>query len=360
MALDQAAGQLIAEARQEKGLANIYTLFNTATPRIWAEIDRTKADMLGVPPERVFEALQVYLGSAYVNDFNLLGRTFRVTAQAEAAARDDPADIAQLKTRSMTGEMVPIGAVATFADKTGPYRVTRYNLYPAVEVDGETAPGYSTGQAIGTMERLAAKLPHGYGTEWTGIAYQQSAAGNIAVLIFSLSVVFVFLVLAAQFESLLLPLSIILIVPMTLLAAMAGVNLRGLDNNILTQVGLIVLIALAAKNAILIVEFAKQSEERGASPIEAAVEAARTRLRPILMTSFAFILGVLPLVLAGGPGFELRQALGTAVFSGMIGVTAFGLIFTPVFYVTCRTLGERLERARRRRAGSQADAVPAQ
>ncbi|NUT00315.1 MAG: multidrug efflux RND transporter permease subunit, partial [Sphingomonas sp.] len=324
-ALEQAAGQLIGSAHQDKSLANVFTLYNTATPRIWADIDRAKADMLGVPPERVFEALQVYLGSAYVNDFNLLGRTYRVTAQADAQYRDDPADIGQLKTRSNSGAMVPIGTVATFSDKTGPYRVTRYNLYPAVEVDGETAPGTSTGQAIKTMEKLGAQLPAGFSTEWTGIAFQQKAAGNIAILIFALSVVFVFLVLAAQFESLLLPLAIILIVPMTLLAAMTGVNLRGLDNNILTQIGLIVLIALAAKNAILIVEFAKQAEERGASAIEAAVEAARSRLRPILMTSFAFILGTLPLVIASGPGWELRQALGTAVFFGMIGVTAFGL-----------------------------------
>jgi hydrophobe/amphiphile efflux-1 (HAE1) family protein len=348
-AMEQAAYQVMGAAQQEKGLANVFTLYNTATPRVWADIDRAKSDMLGVPPERVFEALQVYLGSAYVNDFNLLGRTFRVTAQAEAAARDDPADIAQLKTRSNSGQMVPIGAVATFEDKTGPYRVTRYNLYPAVELDGDTAPGYSTGQSIDTMEKLASSLPAGFATEWTDIAYQQNLAGNIAILIFALSVVFVFLVLAAQFESLLLPLSIILIVPMTLLAAMAGVNLRGMDNNILTQVGLIVLIALAAKNAILIVEFAKQAEERGAGPLQAAVEAARTRLRPILMTSFAFILGVLPLVFASGPGFELRQALGTAVFFGMIGVTAFGLVFTPMFYVACRSLGEWLKARRGQR-----------
>ncbi len=343
-ALEQAAGQLIGTAHQDPTLANVFTLYNTATPRIWADIDRAKADMLGVPPERVFEALQVYLGSAYVNDFNLLGRTYRVTAQADAQYRDDPSDIALLKTRSNSGAMVPIGSVATFSDKTGPYRVTRYNLFPAVEVDGETAPGTSTGQAMGTMEKLAAQLPAGFATEWTGIAFQQEAAGNIAILIFALSVVFVFLVLAAQFESLLLPLAIILIVPMTLLAAMTGVNLRGLDNNILTQIGLIVLIALAAKNAILIVEFAKQAEERGLGAIDAAVEAAKSRLRPILMTSFAFILGTLPLVIASGPGWELRQALGTAVFFGMIGVTAFGLVFTPVFYVATRTLGERLKR----------------
>jgi hydrophobe/amphiphile efflux-1 (HAE1) family protein len=359
-ALEQAAGQLIGAAHQDPTLANVFTLYNTATPRIWADIDRAKADMLGVPPSRVFEALQVYLGSAYVNDFNLLGRTYRVTAQAEASARDDPSDIAQLKTRSNSGAMVPIGSIATFTDRTGPYRVTRYNLFPAVEVDGETAPGTSTGQAMNTMEKLATQLPAGFSTEWTGIAFQQKAAGNIAILIFALSVVFVFLVLAAQFESLLLPLAIILIVPMTLLAAMAGVNLRGMDNNILTQIGLIVLIALAAKNAILIVEFAKQAEERGAKPIEAAIEAARTRLRPILMTSFSFILGVLPLVVASGPGWELRQALGTAVFFGMIGVTAFGLVFTPVFYVATRALGERLRRPRQGPAQTELALLPAE
>ncbi|MBL8648594.1 MAG: multidrug efflux RND transporter permease subunit [Sphingosinicella sp.] len=343
-ALEQAAGGVIGSAHQAKELANVRTLFNTATPRIYADIDRAKADMLGVPATRVFEAMQVYLGSAYVNDFNLLGRTFRVTAQADAPFRDDASDIAQLKTRSNGGGMVPIGAVATFEDRTGPYRVTRYNLFPAVEIDGDTAPGASTGQALAQMETIAEDLPQGFASEWTDLAFQQKAAGNIAALIFGLSVVFVFLVLAAQFESLMLPLAIILIVPMTLLAAMLGVNLHGLDNNILAQIGLIVLIGLAAKNAILIVEFAKQAEERGLAPRAAAVEAARARLRPILMTSFAFILGVLPLMMGSGPGWELRQALGTAVFYGMIGVTAFGLVFTPVFYVASRSLGERFRR----------------
>ena len=358
-ALEQAAGGVIGEAHKSKELANVFTLFNTATPRIYANIDRAKSDMLGVPSSRVFEAMQVYLGSSYVNDFNLLGRTFRVTAQADAQFRDDPADIAQLKTRSNTGGMVPISAVATFEDRTGPYRVTRFNLFPAVEVDGDTAPGYSTGQALARMEVIARDLPQGFTAEWTDLAFQQKAAGNIAALIFALSVVFVFLVLAAQFESLMLPISIILIVPMTLLAAMLGVNFRGLDNNILTQIGLIVLIGLAAKNAILIVEFAKQAEERGATALQAAVEAARVRLRPILMTSFAFILGVLPLVTASGPGWELRQALGTAVFYGMIGVTAFGLIFTPTFYVACRALADRIKR-RPRGGAPVAEVQPAE
>ncbi|SEI75855.1 hydrophobe/amphiphile efflux-1 (HAE1) family protein [Sphingomonas sp. OV641] len=348
--LGEETQKLLAKANQTEGLAQVFTFFDTATPRIFADIDRAKADMLGVPPERVFEALQVYLGSAFVNDFNLLGRTYRVTAQADAPFRSTPADIANLKTRSNSGAMVPIGSVSNFEDRTGPYRVTRYNLFPAVEVDGETAPGYSSGASLVAMEKIAAEtLPKGYGTEWTGIAFQEKAAGSTAGIVFALAVVFVFLVLAAQYESLFLPLSIILIVPMCLLAAMVGVNLRGMDNNVLTQIGLVVLIALAAKNAILVVEFAKQAEEQdGLSPVEAAVRAAQDRLRPILMTSFAFILGAVPLLIATGAGAELRQALGTAVFFGMIGVTGFGLIFTPTFYVVCRGLAARIGRRRER------------
>jgi multidrug efflux pump subunit AcrB len=339
---------LIGEANKTPGVAQVHTFFNTKTPRIYTDIDRRKADLLGVPPERVFEALSVYLGSSFVNDFNLLGRTYHVTAQADAPYRETTADIANLKTRSDSGAMVPIGSVATFSDKTGPYRVTRYNLFPATEIDGDTAPGYSSGQTLAAMDKLAdAQLQGGYGHEWTGIAYQQKLAGNTAGLVFLMAVVFVFLVLAAQFESLTLPLAIILIVPMCLLAAMAGVNIRGMDNNVLTQIGLVVLIALAAKNAILVVEFAKQAEEEdGLSPIEAAVRAAHDRLRPILMTSFAFILGTVPLLIASGAGSELRQALGTAVFFGMLGVTGFGLLFTPTFYVVCRALGDRLKRNR--------------
>ncbi|MBT0670044.1 efflux RND transporter permease subunit [Novosphingobium profundi] len=351
--LEKATQALIAKANQEPALQQVYTLFNRASPRVHADVDRRKADLLGVAPEKVFETLQTYLGSTFINDFNLLGRTYRVTAQADAPFRGSSADLANLKTRSTSGAMVPIGSVATFEDVTGPYRVVRYNLNRAIEVDGSVAPGHATGQALATMEKVAGEtLPSGYSTEWTGIAWQQTHAGNTAGVVFGMAVLFVFLVLAAQYESLTLPLAIILIVPMCLFAAMLGVNLRGMDNNILTQIGLVVLIALAAKNAILVVEFAKQAEdERGMSPVEAAVYAARTRLRPILMTSLAFILGAVPLVIAEGAGAELRQALGTAVFFGMVGVTGFGLLFTPTFYVVCRALAARLGRGRKPRHG---------
>ncbi len=333
-ALEAATTAMMMKANGIPGLTSVFTLFNTGTPRLFADIDREKAQQLGVAPSDVFSTLQTYLGSSYVNDFNLFGRTFRVTAQADAPFRHAPSDIVNLKTRSVSGQMVPIGSVATLTDDSGPYRVVRHNLYPAAELQGDTVPGFSSGQALKAMEDLAAKtLPAGFGYEWTELAYQQKTQGNTASIVFALAVVFVFLLLAAQYESIVLPFAVILIVPMCLLAAIIGVNLRGFDNNILTQIGLIVLVGLAAKNAILIVEFAKQDEERGEDRWAAAEHAARTRLRPILMTSFAFILGVVPLVIAVGPGAEMRQALGTAVFFGMIGVTIFGLLFTPVFYV---------------------------
>jgi multidrug efflux pump subunit AcrB len=268
-----------------------------------------------------------------------------VVAQALADFRADSKDVLKIRVRNSNGDTVPLGAFTTVRSVTGPYRVPRYNLYPAAELDGSAAAGYSQGQAIQIMEKLAAEtLPEGFSFEWTTLAFQQLRAGSTAIFAFVLAVVFVFLVLAAQFESLTLPLAVILIVPMSLIASIVGVVMRGQDNNILTQVGFIVLIGLAAKNAILIVEFAKQLEDAGRDRFAAAVEAAHLRLRPILMTSFAFIFGVAPLVFAIGAGAELRQSLGTAVFSGMIGVTIFGLIFTPVFYVVSRWFAARFSR----------------
>jgi len=349
-ALQGAVYAMMGRAAQTPGLTQVFSLFEASTPQLYLDIDRTKVQMLGVNMADVFGALQTYLGSSYVNDFNLLGRVFRVTAQADGGYRLDPKDVLKIRVRNAGGDTVPLGTFTTMRDVSGPYRVPRYNLYPAAELDGAPAPGFSQGQAVQIMEKLAAEtLPQGFSYEWTTLAYQQLRAGSTAAFAFLLAVVFVFLVLAAQYESLTLPLAVILIVPMCLIASITGVILRGMDNNILTQVGFIVLIGLAAKNAILIVEFARQLEDQGRDRWAAAAEAARLRLRPILMTSLAFIFGVVPLVWAIGAGAELRRALGTAVFSGMIGVTAFGLIFTPVFYVICRRLAD-LARTRSVRA----------
>ena len=345
-ALQGAVYAMMGKAAQTKGLQQVFSLFETATPQLYLDIDRTKAQLLGINISEVFSALQVYIGSAYVNDFNLFGRTFRVQVQADAEHRLEPKDVLALRVRNNQGATVPLGSFTTVSNIAGPFRLPRYNLYPAAELDGSPAPGYSQGEAIGIMQKLAAEtLPAGFSYEWTTLAFQQIRAGNTAIFAFVLGVAFVFLVLAAQYESLTLPLAVILIVPMCLVAAIIGVVLRGQDNNILTQVGFIVLIALAAKNAILIVEFAKQVEDRGRTRQEAAVEAARLRLRPILMTSLAFVFGVAPLVWAIGAGAELRQSLGTAVFSGMIGVTVFGLIFTPAFYVVSRWVAAKFTRS---------------
>ncbi len=344
-ALVEAATAMMGKANQTPGLHQVFTLFENSTPQLYLDIDRTKAQLLGISVPDVFAALQVYIGSVYVNDFNLFGKTFRVTAQADARYRMDPKDILNIRVRNSFGNTVPLGSFTTVANIAGPYRIARHNLYPVAELDGAPAAGYSQGQAIGIMQKLAAEtLPDGFGYEWTTLAFQQVRVGNTAMFAFALAVVFVFLVLAAQFESVTLPLAVIMIVPMCLVAAISGVILRGQDNNILTQVGFVVLIGLAAKNAILIVEFAKQLEDQGRDRAAAAVEAARLRLRPILMTSLAFIFGVMPLVWAIGAGAELRQMLGTAVFAGMIGVTAFGLIFTPIFYVVCRWIAEKTRR----------------
>ncbi|MGA7232701.1 MAG: multidrug efflux RND transporter permease subunit [Xanthobacteraceae bacterium] len=352
--LRAATESLVTRAAQTPGIAATFSLFETSTPQVYLNIDRTKAQLLGINVQDVFNALQIYIGSSYVNDFNLFGRTFRVTAQARDEDRQHIRDVLKIRVRNSNGDTVPLGSFTTVDNISGPYRVPRYNLYPAAEIDGAAAPGYSQGQAIAIMDKLASEtLPQGFATEWTTLAYQQIRAGNTATFAFLLAVVFVFLVLAAQYESLTLPLAVIMIVPMCLVAAIAGVILRGLDNNILTQVGFVVLIGLAAKNAILIVEFARQLEDGGHTRWQAAIDATRLRLRPILMTSLAFILGVTPLVWAIGAGAELRQALGTAVFSGMIGVTAFGLVFTPVFYVIARWFAELLPRLRKRREAPQ-------
>jgi hydrophobe/amphiphile efflux-1 (HAE1) family protein len=339
-ALARAAQALVAAANKDPDFAGVFTLFSTRSPSIYADIDREKAEKVGLTPTDVFATLQVYLGSQYVNDFNYLGRTYEVIAQADGSFRRDAGDIGRLKARNTAGEMVPIGTVARMRHETAPYRVPRYNLYPAAEVMGVAAPGVATGSALARMEELAQEvLPPGIGFEWTELAFQQQQRGTPTMLVFGAAALFVFLVLAAQYESWKLPLAVVLIVPMCLLASVTGLLLRDMSIDVLAQIGFVVLVGLAAKNAILIVEFARQAQEQGASAEEASVRAARTRLRPILMTSFAFILGVAPLVVATGAGAEMRQSLGTAVFAGMLGVTGFGLLFTPVFYTLVRRIG---------------------
>ena len=326
-----------AEANRTPGLANVFTTFQAATPQVYVDVDRDKAQMLKVPVTSIFEAMRVFMGSAYVNDFNMFGRTYHVTAQADGDYRLDAESVAKIRVRSTDGAMVPLGSLVTFKEIVGPERVPRYNLFPSAEVNGVAQPGVSSGQALEIMRELSRdKLPPGVTFEWTDLSYQEAKVGRTGYYIFVLSVVFVFLALSAQYESWSLPLAIMLIVPMCLFSAAFGVWLHGRDINILTQIGFVVLIGLAAKNAILIVEFARQLEEQGKDRVSAAVEACQLRLRPILMTSLAFTLGVIPLYLAVGAGAEMRIALGTAVFWGMIGVTLFGLIFTPVFYVVIR------------------------
>ncbi|MEM8934690.1 MAG: efflux RND transporter permease subunit, partial [Acidobacteriota bacterium] len=349
-ALEAQTWVLIGQANQDPSIAMAFSTFSTATPRYFLDIDRTRAQMLDVPPQNIFETLRVNLGSAYVNDFNLFGRTYQVTAQADASYRMEPDDILRLRTRSRDGAMVPLGSVVEVRRTNGPDRIVRHNLFPAAELQGEAMPGRSTGEVIGILDALADEhLAPGFGHEWTEIAFQEQRAGNAAAWLLPLSVLFVFLLLVAQYESWSLPVAIVLIVPLGVLFALVGVWARDMSNNVLTQIGFVVLIGLASKNAILIVEFAKQLEDAGRDRFEAAIEACRLRLRPILMTAFAFILGVVPLVIASGPGAEIRQVLGTAVFAGMSGVTAAGLFLTPVFYVLIRGFVSR---------GSRSDATP--
>ena len=338
-AMNAALKDFIGKAYQAPELAGVFSSFQVNVPQLYADVDRTKARQLGVPVTEVFDTMQIYLGSLYVNDFNQFGRTYSVRVQADAQYRAKPEDVGLLKVRSTSGEMVPLATLLNVRPSAGPERAMRYNGFLAADVNGRAAPGYSSGQAQEAVKRIAAEtLPPGISFEWTELTYQEILAGNSAIWVFPLSILLVFLVLAALYESLTLPLSIILIVPMSLLAAMTGVWLSQGDNNIFTQIGLVVLVGLSAKNAILIVEFARELEFAGYTPVHAAVEAARLRLRPILMTSAAFVMGVLPLAFSTGAGAEMRQAMGVAVFFGMIGVTAFGLFLTPVFYVALRTL----------------------
>ncbi|MBO9327806.1 multidrug efflux RND transporter permease subunit [Achromobacter xylosoxidans] len=338
--LDKAKAAFLAKARQTPELGPAFSSYEINVPQLDVDLDRVKAKQLGVPVTEVFDTMQIYLGSMYVNDFNRFGRVFQVRAQADAPFRAHADDILQLKTRNNAGDMVPLSSLVTVKQTFGPEMVVRYNGYTAADINGGPAPGYSSDQAQAAAERVAAEtLPRGMKMEWTDLTYQQILAGNAGLWVFPISVLLVFLVLAALYESLTLPLAVILIVPMSILAALTGVYLTGNDNNIFTQIGLMVLVGLSAKNAILIVEFARELEMNGRGPLEAAIEASRLRLRPILMTSIAFIMGVVPLVLSSGAGSEMRHAMGVAVFFGMLGVTLFGLFLTPVFYVLLRTLG---------------------
>ncbi len=339
--LSSATDELVAAAGKVPGLTAVFSPYSVDTPQLFVDIDRVKAQKLGVPIANITDAIETYFGSAYVNDFNLFGRTYHVTAQADFPFRKERADLARLRTRNANGDMVMLGSVVEFKDTSGPDRVARYNLYTAAELQGDTLPGMSSTTAINIMKRLADEtLPSGFSYEWTDLSYQQVTGGNTGLYVFPICVLFVYLVLAAQYGSWTLPFAVILIVPMCLLAATLGVRIMGQDINILTQIGFVVLVGLAAKNAILIVEFARDIELEGRGRLDAVIEACRMRLRPILMTSFAFILGVLPLVVSSGSGSEMRQAVGVAVFFGMLGVTLFGLIFTPIFYIVVRNLAD--------------------
>jgi multidrug efflux pump len=338
-ALNDATNAFLAKARQTPELAGIFSGYQVNVPQLYADIDRVKARQLGVAVTDVFDTMQIYLGSIYVNDFNKFGRTYSVRVQADAKFRARADDVGQLKVRSASGEMIQLSALLKVKQSAGPERAQRYNGFLAADINGGPAPGFSSGQAQDAIARVAAEtLPNGIEFEWTDLTYQEILAGNSAVILFPLAILLVFLVLAALYESLTLPLAILMVVPMGLLAAMTGVWLTKGDNNIFTQIGLIVLVGLSAKNAILIVEFARELEFAGRKPIEAAIEASRLRLRPILMTSMAFIMGVLPLVTSTGAGAEMRHAMGVAVFAGMIGVTMFGIFLTPVFYVLLRAI----------------------
>ena len=342
-ALDNIMKEVTMKAYQEPALAGVYSNYNVNVPQLYAKLDRTKAEQLGLSVDEIFRTMQIYLGSIYVNDFNQFGRTYQVIAQADKSFRSTPQDIGRLQTLNDKGQNVPLAAVVDVQESFGPEIASRYNAYRSADLNGNPAPGYSSGQAQDAITKILNEtLPQGVEFEWTELTYQQILAGDSAIYIFPLCIFFVFLILAAQYESLTLPLAVIMIVPMGILSAILGIYFANGDNNIFTQISLFVLAGLSCKNAILIVEFARELEHHGRSTLDAAIEASRLRLRPILMTSFAFIMGVLPLAYSSGAGAEMRQAIGVAVFSGMLGVTFFGLIFTPVFYVLFRGLETKL------------------
>jgi HAE1 family hydrophobic/amphiphilic exporter-1 len=340
-ALSKAVDNFISEARKRPELAGVYTTFNPAVPQRYLDVDRTKAKTRKVSLADIFDTLQINLGSLYVNEFNKYGRVYRVYLQAEADARSDETDITRLKVRNQEGDMIDLSAFIRTQPMTGPYNIPHYNMYKSIAVNGNNATGYSSGQAIKTMEELAdAVLPEGFGTEWTELTYQQLKAGNLAPIVFGLSLVFVFLVLAAQYESWAMPMMVLLGVPLGLMGAVASLLLRGLDLDTYGQIGLVMLIGLTAKNGILIVEFAAEQRQAGATVLEAAMKAARIRLRPILMTALAFIIGLMPLVIASGAGANARRSLGTTVVGGLTVATIL-IIFVPIFYYVIERLRER-------------------
>jgi HAE1 family hydrophobic/amphiphilic exporter-1 len=340
-ALQQVVDEMVRDGNTQTGLRRLNSTYRAGVPQLFVDVDRTKAKSLGVPLSSVFGTLQAFLGSAYVNDFNLYGRTYQVRVQAEPGFRLSADDIRRLEVRNQDGRMIPLGTMVDVEDTIGPQIVSRYNLYPSAAIIGEAAPGYSSGQALEIMEEMArTKLPPSMAYEWTGISYQEKKVGRESLLIFALAVVMVFLVLAAQYESWSNPLAVVLVTPLALLGSVVAVAVRGAENDIYTQIGIVLLIALASKNAILIIEFARQHHARGASVTEAAIEAARLRFRPIVMTSLAFILGVVPLVIADNAGAASRRALGSAVFGGMISATILALLFVPVFYVAVQRASE--------------------
>ncbi len=339
--LQQVTEELVQDGNTQNGLTGLYSSFRANVPQLFADVDRVKAKNLDIPLSTVFGTLQAYMGSAYVNDFNKFGRTYQVRVQADPAFRAKPDDIRRLDVRTRQGEMVPLGALVTVEDTFGPQIVTRYNLYPAASISGQPAPGYSSGQGLSLMEQMAnQKLPAGMGYEWTGVAYQEKQVGSEAILIFALAIVLVYLVLAAQYESLTSPAAIILAVPLALLGTVAALMMRSMDNNTYVQIGIVLLIALASKNAILIVEFARENRASGQSILDAALEAARLRFRPILMTACSTLLGMVPLVIATGAGAAGRRALGTAVFGGLVAATVLVVFFAPLLYVVMQRLSE--------------------